>query len=479
MSVHLITGYAGKEHITSADQGSFNASVMGGGEFVLEGGEQFRCQVVSNNKVRIYDGEALMQGRHIKIERNTYEETTHDNGTQGYKRIDLIVLTYSKHATTGVESVSLDVIKGTPAESNPVVPNHVTGDVLNLGDLENQMPLYKIPFDGLSIGEPVALFSTVPTLETTKRELNEEVDAKKAELDRKFATLEAGIDEKISEAGKPLVSDIEEMKMIANYGEYSADAKSVGEIATAFQDGCETIVAGCTTYGSKPATNSPADIVNSIKTIYTNRYNAGVSATKKGTAGTAQVLEGYTFTNANGVGLAGAMANKTTSVNHKASSVFEYNNANLYFAVPANGLYSTGNRIYAANADVATAIGLTAAKLVKGNTVLGIAGTGGMPTCQVCKTDYGVNASTATYTATAAGYVIVNLSTWSNHAQTLSVKKGSTAVSATKTSSGSARNTHNNSYVVQVAKGNVITASITSAADDTASLHAISIFSVY
>ena len=229
MSTHLITGYAGKEHITSADQGSFNAAVMGGGEFVLERGEQFRCQVVSNNKVRIYDGDALMQGRHIIIDRNTYEETTHDNGTQGYKRNDLIVLTYEKNAVTSVESVKLEVIKGSPAESNPTVPEYTKGDILNSGASKNQMPLYKIPFDGLSIGEPVKLFSNVPTLEGMKTDVDEKVDAKIAEFEEQFEELETGLDEKIAEAGKPLSSNADDWAMIEEYGKYSADAKTVGE----------------------------------------------------------------------------------------------------------------------------------------------------------------------------------------------------------------------------------------------------------
>ena len=229
MSTHLITGFAGKEHITSADQGSFNAAVMGGGEFVLERGEQFRCQVISNNKVRIYDGDILMQGRHIMIDRNTYEETMHENGTQGYLRNDLIVLTYEKNSTTGIETAKLEVIKGTPAESNPTVPEYVSGDILDGGALKNQMPLYKVPFNGLSIGVPVKMFSTVPTLEGMKNDVDTEVDAKMKELDNKFATLEGGIDEKIAEAGKPLSSNASDWKMIQNYGEYSADAKTVGE----------------------------------------------------------------------------------------------------------------------------------------------------------------------------------------------------------------------------------------------------------
>ena len=249
MSTHLITGYAGKEHITSADQGSFNAAVMGSGEFILERGEQFRCQVVSNNKVRIYDGDALMQGRHIIIDRNTYEETTHDNGTQGYKRIDLIVLSYEKNAVTSVESVKLEVIKGSPAESNPAVPEFTKGDILNSGASKNQMPLYQVPFDGLSIGEPVKLFTTVPTLEGMKKDVDGKVDEKIAEMEDQFATLEAGVDEKIAEAGKPLSSNADDWAMIENYGEYSADAKTVGEelgklndsLGTYYDDETETL----------------------------------------------------------------------------------------------------------------------------------------------------------------------------------------------------------------------------------------------
>lgn len=43
-----------------------------------------------------------------------------------------------------------------------------------------------------------------------------------------------------------------------------------------FQDGCDTIVNGCTTYGNNPETNSPVDIVEAIKNIYNDRYNTGI-----------------------------------------------------------------------------------------------------------------------------------------------------------------------------------------------------------
>lgn len=44
---------------------------------------------------------------------------------------------------------------------------------------------------------------------------------------------------------------------------------------TSFQAGCDTIVAGCTTYGCTPTSNSPDDIVTAISEIYENRYDEG------------------------------------------------------------------------------------------------------------------------------------------------------------------------------------------------------------
>lgn len=46
-------------------------------------------------------------------------------------------------------------------------------------------------------------------------------------------------------------------------------------VRQSFTDGCNTIVAGCTTYGATPAGNSPAQIVSAIAAIFNNRYNVG------------------------------------------------------------------------------------------------------------------------------------------------------------------------------------------------------------
>ena len=127
-NLHLVTGYAGVEHVTSNDHGSLNAAMFGNGEFVLERGNQFAASIQSNNKVRVLDGDLLMQGRHIRLKENTYVDLNFDNGTQGCKRLDLIVVRYSKSSTTGVEEANLVVIKGTPSETSYNAPDKITGD---------------------------------------------------------------------------------------------------------------------------------------------------------------------------------------------------------------------------------------------------------------------------------------------------------------------------------------------------------------
>ena len=156
---HLVTGYAGYEHITSADQRAFNASFFGDGQSVMEFGNQFAASIIDNNTVRILDGEGLMFGGHFRIE--TFEDVTIETGTAGKNRIDLICATYQKNATDGTEKVHLEVIKGTAA-SSPKVPSYTTGNLL-AGATLNQMPLYKVTIEGVVLKKVEPLFITIPT----------------------------------------------------------------------------------------------------------------------------------------------------------------------------------------------------------------------------------------------------------------------------------------------------------------------------
>ncbi len=178
MGIHLVTGYAGKEHITAADQGAYQAGVVGPGKYVLQSGSMFEAEVVSNNLVKIKDGDLLNQGRHIHIAANDYEECIIENGTQAMKRNDLIVVRYTKNPETSVESAQILVIKGTPG-ATAVDPGYVTGDILN-GAVTDDFLLYRVKLNGLNITEVETLFATiVPYKKLVEKvgELNTDLDA--------------------------------------------------------------------------------------------------------------------------------------------------------------------------------------------------------------------------------------------------------------------------------------------------------------
>lgn len=160
-NVHLVTGYKGEAHITAADQGAFNAAVFGSGQYVLECGNQLSASATSSNNVRVLDGEIMMQGRHIRINPDEYVDLTISNGAQGAYRNDLIVARYTKNTSTGVESCDLVVIEGTASTSSASDPAYTAGDILSGNTLQNDMPLYRVSLDGITIDSVTALFETV------------------------------------------------------------------------------------------------------------------------------------------------------------------------------------------------------------------------------------------------------------------------------------------------------------------------------
>lgn len=158
-NMHLVTGLAGKKHVTSADQGSFNAAIFGTGNYVLNRGNKFAASIITNNQIRVQDGDLILQGRHARLNEKTYVDLTIENGTAGMYRHDLIVARYTKDATSGIEDINLVVIKGTAVESNPADPEYTEADIINDHELIADMPLFRVPLDGLNVQELVPLYA--------------------------------------------------------------------------------------------------------------------------------------------------------------------------------------------------------------------------------------------------------------------------------------------------------------------------------
>lgn len=162
MSLHLVTGYAGREHVTAEDHASFNIAFVGEGETVYDRGSKFAATIIDNNNVDIADGDILMQGRHIRQIENHVTRLTFDNGERGYYRHDLIVVEYKKDSETFVESADFKIIKGTPtADASAVTdPTYTHGDITErTGDMLNQMPLYRVVFEGYDLTTVTPLFT--------------------------------------------------------------------------------------------------------------------------------------------------------------------------------------------------------------------------------------------------------------------------------------------------------------------------------
>lgn len=162
-NMHLVTGYAGQEHVTAADQGAFHTALFGSGQFVLGKGNQLAASVITNNQIRVLDGDILMQGRHIRLNEGEYVDLPIDNGTQGTLRNDLIVARYTRNSSTAVEEVNLVVIKGKEAASNPSDPAYTVGDIIQEHAILHDMPLYRVPLNGLNVQKLVPLFTAWDT----------------------------------------------------------------------------------------------------------------------------------------------------------------------------------------------------------------------------------------------------------------------------------------------------------------------------
>ena len=116
----------------------------------------------------------MHQGCAASIKKNTYDSLKIVNGSQGMKRIDLVVARYSRNQSTKVESLTLKVIQGTPVTGTPSAPGYTPGDI-QAGDLIADMPLYQVTINGLNITEVKQVFNMVDTFAELNGKLEEKV----------------------------------------------------------------------------------------------------------------------------------------------------------------------------------------------------------------------------------------------------------------------------------------------------------------
>lgn len=178
MGMQLNTGDTGRAVSPAAD-GSLYSKIFGSGCYVLSGGNELKAEIQSNNLIKIYDGDLIMQGRHSYIPASDSDNVTINNGSQGMNRKDLIVARYTKDST-GVEDVTLQVVQGTATSGTATAPGYTDGDILK-GATAKDFPLYEVSLTGINITEVKKLFKVLGT--------NEDLTERLAELNGKSGTL--------------------------------------------------------------------------------------------------------------------------------------------------------------------------------------------------------------------------------------------------------------------------------------------------
>lgn len=146
----LITGRGGTDHVDSEDFGAFNAVTLGDGTYIISG-----CSMAMKTATTLHiaAGELLMQGRHVRI-KGAGEDVGVAVGTTGYNRNDIVALHYKQEG--GIESVSVEVVAGTPTTGAASDPELGGGSILN-GDAEAYAAIARVPIAGLAPSEPVVL----------------------------------------------------------------------------------------------------------------------------------------------------------------------------------------------------------------------------------------------------------------------------------------------------------------------------------
>lgn len=151
MAFEIVDGMTGTKHISSDDLSALNVATIGKANCVLKYGDDFKLTMASANSATLGTGVGMVGGK--RFWNQAAISLTVQSGTQGQKRNDLVVARYAKTGA-GIESITPVVIKGTPS----------TGTAADPATTSNDLKLWRIPLNGISVGTPVKLFDTVASL---------------------------------------------------------------------------------------------------------------------------------------------------------------------------------------------------------------------------------------------------------------------------------------------------------------------------
>jgi len=204
--MELITGYGGEAHVTAEQDGSLYAGLFGADEYILPIGKQMAAEAVTANTVRVYDGSAVMKGRHWWIKPDTYVDFEIENGTSGYLRNDILVAKYQKDPVTGIETIEYKTKMGAVG-ATAKDPSYVKGDI-RYGATENEMPLYRVCLNGVNVSSIARISPIIPSITGLKESISSNVSS----LTTKINTLNTDLTKKITALDTATAASLKTLK---------------------------------------------------------------------------------------------------------------------------------------------------------------------------------------------------------------------------------------------------------------------------
>ena len=195
----IVSGRTGSPHVTSQQFRQMLEGIIGQGSYIITSGENLKPELSSNNLLKIRSGMMAHHGCISCVDIGTYDEVTLTNGSQGMKRIDLIVNRYTRNAETEVENCSWKVIQGKPVASNPAVPAYTSGNLQN-GDLVDECPAFEVHYDGINVTEVKSLLSVTDGLSGLSSNLTN-ANAKISALSTELATTNTNLKTATADSG--------------------------------------------------------------------------------------------------------------------------------------------------------------------------------------------------------------------------------------------------------------------------------------
>ena len=161
--MEIVSGLGEKPHVTSQQFRQVLEGTIGQKSYIITSGENLEPELAANNLLKIRSGMMIHHGNVSSVKIGTYDEVELTNGSQGMKRIDLVVNRYTRNAETNIEKNEWVVIMGTPVASNPVAPAYTVGN-LQKGDLVDDCPVFELHYDGINVTEVKKMLSVLPNV---------------------------------------------------------------------------------------------------------------------------------------------------------------------------------------------------------------------------------------------------------------------------------------------------------------------------